>query len=76
MTNPVPGDPSAVARHFPVAVILERRAATSQWADHVWSAAGIAVGRHDCGEQPRLVREDRDTAYFLVGDLQVALYAD
>lgn len=61
--------------HFPVAVVLERRPAVSPWADYVWSASGITVGRHDAAT-PRLIREDGDVAYFLLGGLEVSLYVD
>jgi hypothetical protein len=74
--NRISAERRAGISHFPVSVILERRPATSRWAEHVWSAAGIAVGRHGGDEASRLVRKVRDTAYFLVGDLQVTLHAD
>lgn len=61
--------------HFPVAVILERRPATSRWVDHIWTASGITVGRHDRGEA-RLIREDQGVAWFLIGGLEVALHVD
>jgi hypothetical protein len=63
-------------QHFPVSVVLERRPATSRWVDYVWNAAGIAVGRHADDREPRLVREDGDIGYFLVGGLEVGLYVD
>ncbi|MCG6967131.1 MAG: DUF3305 domain-containing protein [Chromatiaceae bacterium] len=64
--------------HLPVVVILERRIATSRWADYVWSAAGITVGRGTGGTDrlPHLIREDQNTAYFAVEGLEVALYVD
>lgn len=74
--NQISSDRAPDARHFPIAVILERRPAVTQWADYVWTAAGITVGRHIDGGEPRLVREDHDTAYFLVGGLEVALHPD
>jgi len=74
--NTVPEDQTTAVKHFPVAVILERRPAASRWADHVWSAAGIAVGSHAGGKGSQLVRKVKDTAYFLIGDLQVTLHAD
>ncbi len=67
--------PDPMVGHFPIAVVLERRPATSRWADYVWSAAGIAVARH-AGAEPELVREDGASAYFLVGGLEVALHVD
>lgn len=63
-------------RHFPVAVILERRPAASKWADHVWKAAGITIGRHAETASPQLIREDPGCALFLIGGLHVALHVD
>lgn len=62
-------------QQLPVSVILERRPATSRWADHVWGAVGITVGRQAAGE-PRLIREDQGIAHYLVGGLEVALHID
>lgn len=70
-----PEDQNAAVRHFPVSVILERRPAVSRWADYVWTAAGITVGRQAGGE-PQLVREENGVAFFLVGGLDVALHVD
>ena len=61
---------------LPVAVILERRVAGSPWVDYIWSASGIAVGQHPDSAEPRLVREDGETAWFLAGGFQVSLFAD
>ncbi len=63
-------------RHFPVSVILERRPATSRWADYVWEAVGITVGRQPGDREPRLIREDQGIAHYLVGGLDVALHVD
>ncbi|MCB1723485.1 MAG: DUF3305 domain-containing protein [Gammaproteobacteria bacterium] len=62
--------------HFPVAVILERRPATSPWIDFVWQASGIAVGAHPPTAEPQTVREDEDLALFIVGGLKVQLFVD
>jgi hypothetical protein len=64
------------APQFPVAVIIERRPATSPWIDHTWRAAGIVVGRHSDQDPSRLLRQDGDRACFLVGGLEVALHVD
>lgn len=69
------GDHADPIQDFPVSVVLERRPAKSQWAEHVWTAAGITVGRHTEIE-PQLVREEDDIAYYLLGGLHVALHVD
>lgn len=61
---------------FPVCAILERRPASSAWADHVWEAVGITVGRGGDERRARLVREQDGTASFLVGGLAVSLHRD
>lgn len=68
-------NPKATVGHFPIAVVLERRPATSRWADYVWSAAGIAVASH-ASREPQLMREDGDSAFFLVGGLEIRLHID
>lgn len=73
-----PSNESQVAapRHFPVAVLLERRPATSPWIEHVWSAIGIAVGRHGDPLAPKLIHEAQGVARYLVGGLDLTLYTD
>ena len=68
--------PANRRERFPIAVVLERRVAKSTWADHTWEASGITVGRHPRTDEPRLIREDSGTAFFIVGGLQVELFAD
>ena len=63
-------------QHLPVSVILERRPASSHWIDHVWAAAGITVGRQADGPEPKLIREAKGCALYLVGGLEVALHVD
>ncbi|WP_164513378.1 DUF3305 domain-containing protein [Thiosocius teredinicola] len=69
-------EPDRLAAGFPVAVMMERRPATSPWVDHVWKAVAITVGRHAQGGAMSLVRDDGETALFLVGGLQVRLHVD
>ncbi|MEJ2577389.1 MAG: DUF3305 domain-containing protein [Gammaproteobacteria bacterium] len=64
---------------FPVSVILERRPPLDdRWVDHVWSAAGVTVGRRDAGNdgRPTLVRERDGVAHYMVNGLQVTLFPD
>lgn len=66
----------SIVQHFPVAVILERRRSSSPWSDYTWRASGIAIGRHAEEAQPRPVGETDEAAFFLVGGLNLTLYAD
>jgi len=68
--------PTEQVQQFPVSVILERRPATSQWIDHVWSAVGVTVGQHAAGSEPQLIREDQGVAHFLIGGFTVSLHVD
>jgi len=61
---------------LPVSVILERRPAVSQWADHVWTAAGITVGQHGGSQIPELLRDDQGVSLYRVGGLHVSLHVD
>ncbi|OOY99289.1 DUF3305 domain-containing protein [Solemya velum gill symbiont] len=67
-----------VVEHFPVAVILERLEAKSQWVDYVWSAVGVTVGSQDHlpRREAQLVHEEEGVQHYLYGGLQVALYVD
>jgi hypothetical protein len=64
------------ARGLPVAVILERRQATSRWQNFVWRATGITISDTTDGQSLNLVREGDDAALFLQGGLEVTLYRD
>lgn len=68
--------PPGVPRRFPVSVVLERRPATSPWAEHLWTAAGIMVAAHTEASTPRLIREAGQCAHYLVGGLAVTLHVD
>ncbi len=72
----IPEEQNAAVSHFPVSVILERRPAVSRWADHVWSAAGITVGRHGEEREARLIRENQGVAHYVVGGFEVKLHVD
>jgi hypothetical protein len=75
MTTRQAEEPSQVDA-LPVSVILERRPAASRWIDHVWSATGITIGRQPATAEARPVRTEGDTAFFLVGGLDVTLFRD
>ena len=73
--TPTPCSPVEAKQQFPVSVILERRPAESRWAEHVWTATGITVGRQAEGEaQP--IKQVHEIVYYLVGGLEVALHVD
>lgn len=61
---------------LPVSVILERRPSDSAWRDFQWRASGITIGERGDTPALTLVRETGDLALYLVGGLEVALFAD
>ena len=61
---------------LPVAVLLERRPATSPWQEFVWRASGITIGDKAGDDSLQLVREDGESALFLQGGLELTLYRD
>lgn len=61
---------------MPVSVLLERRPAKNPWLDVVWRATGITIGGNTSADASLAVREEGGCALFLVGGLQVKLFAD
>lgn len=62
--------------HLPVTVLLEQRPASSPWLDVIWQATGIAIGAQAPADPMQPIREDGDSALYLVGGLRVRLFAD
>lgn len=64
---------------MPVSVILERRPAeVGRWVDHVWEAVAVVAGGSLAsrdGDTPMVGGAD-GSEQFLVGDLQLRLFAD
>jgi hypothetical protein len=59
-----------------VAVLMERRRQPSQWEDWRFRVAEVTLDAGGFGSEPRLLRDDGDTAQWLYPGLQVALYRD
>ena len=55
---------------------MERQPAQSPWAEYVWSASGIAVEQLPLTDEPLLIREDGQRAWFLLGGFDVTLFVD
>lgn len=66
----------APRKTFPVSVVLERRPAASRWTEFTWRASGIAPGQRSDHTEMTLIHEAEDTALFLLGGLEVALFRD
>jgi hypothetical protein len=58
---------------FPVAVVMQRRAAQSRWADYVWEPHGVLP---DPGGAARLLREDGANLQWLHPGFKLVLHRD
>jgi len=58
---------------FPIAVVMQRRAAQSRWADSVWELHGVLA---DPGGAPRLLRQDGEAAQWLHPGFTLLLHRD
>jgi hypothetical protein len=56
-----------------VGVVVERRAATSPWIEHVWRPVGVLAGAPDVPPWTQLPREGGGTAFY-AGAAEVELY--
>ena len=60
---------------FPVAVVMQRRALRSRWADHAWEPSGVLSGY--AGETaPRVLRDDPELAQWLHPGFTLVLHRD
>jgi hypothetical protein len=64
---------TAPLARIPVGVVVERRAATSPWIDHVWRPVGVLAGAPDAAPWTELTRESA-RATFYAGAAEVHLY--
>lgn len=60
--------------HHPVAVVVERRAATSPWAEHVWLPVAILPGETTAAPWTVLREEEGLTAY-IAGQTRVSFFS-
>jgi hypothetical protein len=58
---------------FPIAVVMQRRAAQSRWADYVWEPHGVIA---DPGGDARLLREDGANLQWLHPGFKLVLHRD
>ena len=58
---------------FPVAVVMQRRAAQSRWADYIWEPHGVLP---DLGGDARLLREDGANLQWLYPGFKLVLHRD
>ena len=58
---------------FPIAVVMQRRAARSRWADYLWEPHGVIA---DPGGEARALREDGADLQWLHPGFQLVLHKD
>ncbi|HZF74489.1 MAG TPA: DUF3305 domain-containing protein [Acetobacteraceae bacterium] len=58
---------------IPATAVVERRPATSRWADHVWRAVEVLEGVPDLAPWT-VLREEEGRTLFLAGQAEVALH--
>lgn len=59
-----------------LAVIMERKALTSKWADHRWEAVGVLPDAGGEPAAPRKIFEDGGRTQWLFAGLELRLYGD
>lgn len=61
---------------MPVAVILQKQPAKSQWIDYLWEAISVIPGLHEGEQQFRPMHEEGDTGQYIFSGLTVTLHKD
>lgn len=63
-------------KHFPIAVVMERRRLVNRWVDEAWEAVGVvpAFGEPVTGTRQIVAEIDRDQ--YLVGGFVLELFRD
>ncbi|HYZ39555.1 MAG TPA: DUF3305 domain-containing protein [Stellaceae bacterium] len=64
---------SAPVRHIPVGVVVERRKATSPWAEFLWRPVAVLAGLPDAAAWTRLAEDDNAVTYY-AGPAEIVLY--
>jgi hypothetical protein len=64
---------SAPLHRISVGVVVERRKASSQWAETLWCPVAVLAGLPDAAAWT-LVTEDGDTVTYYAGPAEIALY--
>jgi hypothetical protein len=64
---------SAPSQRIEVGVVVERRRATSQWAEFLWRPVAVLAGLPDAASWTQLA-EAGDTLTFYAGPAEIALY--
>jgi hypothetical protein len=60
---------------YPIAVVMQRRALQSRWADHAWEPAGVLSGYAE-ESAPRVLRDDASLAQWLHPGFVLVLHKD
>jgi hypothetical protein len=61
---------------LPVAVVMQRRAVQSRWADFVWEPLSIVTGPGALGGETRLLNDDARIAQWLHPGFRIVLHND
>lgn len=67
---------SNIPDSLPVAVVLQKQAAKSQWIDYLWEAISVIPGRHEGEQQFRPMHDDGETGQYIYSGLTVTLHKD
>lgn len=60
--------------HHPVAVVVERRAAASPWAEHVWAPVAVLPGETSAAPWT-VLREEKGLTAFIAGQAMVSFFS-
>jgi hypothetical protein len=60
--------------HHPVAVVVERRAAATQWAEHVWVPVAVLPGETSAAPWT-VLREEKGLTAYIAGQTRVSFFS-
>lgn len=63
-------------KHFPIAVVMERRRLVNRWVDEAWEAVGVVPAFDDQVAATRRIVAEADRDQYLVGGFVLELFRD
>lgn len=63
-------------KHFPIAVVMERRRLVNRWVDEAWEAVGVLPSFDDRAVVTRQIVAESDRDQYLVGGFVLELFRD